>query len=58
MKRPSFGKHARHQLRGYKGKISRQTSKFGIGGLPKESSEPKPITLRRADYDRQKGPSA
>jgi hypothetical protein len=34
---------------------TKATSKHGLGGLEKHHSLPKPITLRRADYDRQKG---
>jgi hypothetical protein len=34
---------------------TRATSKHGLGGLEKRHSIPKPIILRRADYDRQKG---
>ncbi len=34
---------------------TKATNTHGLGGLEKRCSLPKPITLRRADYDRKKG---
>lgn len=34
---------------------TKATAKHGLGGLEKRNSQPKPITLRRADYELKKG---
>lgn len=46
------------QLRAAKGAHTRATRKFSQGGVPMASKGVPPITLRRADYDRQKAKEA
>lgn len=51
----SLGYRALRELRGQRGGDSHRYAEFTAGGIPKPNPKPAPkITLRRADYDRQK----
>ena len=54
---PGLSDRALRELRGYKGTLTKRHATFGAGGLPRRNlAKPVPtITLRRADYEREKG---